>query len=316
MKKSTGFAMVFLAAFLLVMPLALARPVSEDSIMTSYGRVRAGITPDNPMHVFDRMFDSLGLAVTFDAEKKADMAMGIARERLLEAKLMIERNKANAAGIAQAEHARALGVVEDSVRGIHFDDVEAELEMELEFEAELKEHEDEIKIVRDGLELEAQGAAGRQDIINSVLNRIQARAAEAEFEIGKEKDNSILRLNAKTGSGDGISGQSRTQSRTRSGMAEVEIEDDSARGEFGTATDRRRGADKPEDNGLDDGPDDSLDDNNDISGREAEGELPRGADSPSDFDSTPGSRGGGSSSGGSSGGSSSGSSSGGGSTDD
>ncbi len=62
-------------------------------------------------------------------------------------------------------------------------------------------------------------------------------------------------------------------------------EDDNIGGEFATATDRRRGADKPEDNGLDDGL-------NDVSGRTAEGEAPRGADSPSDFDSTPGSRGG------------------------
>ncbi len=328
-----GFATMLAGILIAIIlaPAALAHPVSDDTITTPEGKIRAGMTPDNFLHFFDRMFDNIGLAFAFDKEKKADKALEVARERLMETRLMVERNNPKAAGIAQAEHARSLSVVEDSVRGIHFSDTELELEKEIEFEHELAEHKIEIEMVRNGLERLAP--AEQQALANLLLPRLQLRADEAEVEIELEKENSIIKLKAETGKSDDEIRlivkrleDSADRSRGRGGMAEVVLGDDSGRNrgpelsgrdaenelrgrEFEAGEDIRGNADENEvrgrDNELGEDIRGNADENeirgreseNEVRGREAEGEAPRGADDISDFDSTPGSRGGGSSGG-------------------
>ncbi len=437
MKMNRNFGGVVLAvlAALLLLPAASAASVSDDAVITPEGEIRAGITPDSPLHFFERSIDRMRLAFTADPERKAEKAMEIARERLMEAKKMAEKGDAKAAGKAQRLHEQMLARVEDSARKISDDSSRTRLEVEIEIENELDEHRMEIETVESRVKSRISLSDSNSVEAVNLLSRFRTETERVRAEVEKEKEKSITMLKLETGQSDDEIRQivrsiedrvSGSGGRGRDGRGEIELsEDDRTRvqarafddftrikveidfstlsedrnailgemlskfrlsreeidrlldlrvaedteeprerlrteakvrddrteaelelefpvntkdreaiinaifnklnslsiGDLDAAMriedrrgldddenellDRRRGADKPEDDGV-----------NDVSGREAEargreaeGEAPRGADSPSDFDSTPGSRGGGSSGG-------SGSGSGGSSSDD
>ncbi len=439
MKKQKNIAGRILSLFIamLLLPLAAsAHPVSDDSITTPKGEIKAGVTPDSPFHFFERSIDRVRLAFTADPEKKAEKALEIARERLMEAKKMAEKGNAKAAGVAQREHFRALSKVEDSSRRISDDNSRTRLEIEIEIENELEEHRMEIEDVESRVKSRISLSNSNSVEAVNTLSRFKVETERVRAEVEKEKEKSIVRLKLETGQSDDdirtlvrsiedrISGSSgrgrggaeleddssgrslaedrnriqarvfddftrikveidfstatqdrnailaemlsrarlsredidilldlrvaedveeprerlRTDAKLRDEGTEAEFElefpintrdraaiveaifsklnslsigeldaamrvedrrgfdddddDDNARGEFGTPFDRRRGADKPEDDFDDDDNEDIRGQEPEARGREAEGEGPRGADSSSDFDSTPGSRGG------------------------
>ncbi|MBI2664874.1 hypothetical protein HYX10_06065 [Candidatus Woesearchaeota archaeon] len=120
---------------------------------------RAGITPDSPLYVFDKIVDNVQLASS-RGEDKARKALEIKEERLAEASVMVDGSKSGKAGealllaagaakIAQAEiapdleneanenvrrAARLLTDIKDKLPGEGWEDVEASLNAQLDEE--------------------------------------------------------------------------------------------------------------------------------------------------------------------------------------
>lgn len=70
-------------------------------IPTTLAQEDAGITPDKPfLYGIDRALDAIRLALTFDNDARADVALEIAQERLEEAKEMALQDKPEYTGLA------------------------------------------------------------------------------------------------------------------------------------------------------------------------------------------------------------------------
>lgn len=225
--KGSGYVAMLaglMLALFLMPSAALAHPVGDDAIITPEREIRAGVTPDSPLHFFDRAFDSMGMALTFDPEKKAEKAIEIARERLMEAKKMLEDDKASAARIAQHGHSSALSVVDDSIRKLRSDNVEVELEREIEIELELEEHYIEIETVKALVSSERKSPDA-----DSVLAALRSRANSSRVEVELEKENSVQRMKERTGKSDAEIElevrqlEDRIESSKRGRMTEIEL---------------------------------------------------------------------------------------------
>lgn len=188
---------------MLLLPLAAsAHPVSDDSITTPKGEINAGVTPDSPFHFFERAVDRMRLAFTADPEKKAEKALEIARERLMEAKKMAEKGNAKAAGAAQRGHEQMLAKVEDSARKISDDNSRTRLEIEIEIENELEEHRMEIEDVESRVKSRISlSDSGSIEAVN-LLSRFKTETERVRAEVEKEKEKSIITLKLETGQSD------------------------------------------------------------------------------------------------------------------
>ncbi|MBI2143717.1 hypothetical protein HYU17_01025 [Candidatus Woesearchaeota archaeon] len=230
MKMLTSIAAltVMMLAFALVLAPAavLARPVSDDAIIMPNGEVKAGITPDSPLHFFDRFFDGLSLSLVSGPEKRAEKAMEIARERLMEAKEMVEKDNLGAARRAQRGHSSALAAVDDSIRrGCGSSSSQAELECEVSIGMELMEHEHEVESVRIKLEAEKKDIGSN----GMVISLLKGRSAEVELEAEMEKEDSLRRVRSERGMSDLEISQmvqklEDNAVRSRRGSREVEVE--------------------------------------------------------------------------------------------
>lgn len=200
-KKQVGFAVV--AALFAVLLAFSAVADSGTAGLSGKGEVNAGITPDSPLHVFDRIFDSIGLALAFGSENKAGKALDIANERLAETEEMIARNRLDAAGAAQAGHGNALEVARRSVSGFRGSDNADLLEKQVKFEAELEKHEVRIGQVRDGLkvklELEDGISESQLSFIDSLMSLLQNQTGKVKAEIDGEKGKLKLKIKSEEG---------------------------------------------------------------------------------------------------------------------
>jgi len=72
----------------------------------------AGTTPDSPFYGLDLAFERMGDAIALGKAAKAERGLKHAQERLSEVRIMVEKNKLQAAEKARAEHARKLQEVD------------------------------------------------------------------------------------------------------------------------------------------------------------------------------------------------------------
>ena len=82
----------------------------------------AGISPNSFFWRFDKFFEQVNVLFTVNKVKKAEKRLEIAKERMLEIKTMVAKNKLNAAEKAKAEHEKMLNKVKDAVDKIEKDD--------------------------------------------------------------------------------------------------------------------------------------------------------------------------------------------------
>ena len=101
---------------LLVFSPAYAQSVGEE--------IKAGITPDNPLWILDKLEEKLELALTFDKAKKVEKRIEFAEERLAEAQEMVAKNKTEHAVKALEEQERLITKAQeeaaeaDDIKGI------------------------------------------------------------------------------------------------------------------------------------------------------------------------------------------------------
>ncbi len=194
MKTKYGILAFALIMFASAISPALAQSSEED-------RKIAGVTPDSLLYGFDTAFDGISLFFTFDDELKARKNIEIARERLFEAKVMIDDSRLEAAEKARNEHERALSNAASSVGRLRRGDSLQEIRDIIEIEDELRNHEESINDVSSNIKLKIKGSLteDQQSIVNTILESLKGNSEELKIEI-KSKENSIkIRIRQETG---------------------------------------------------------------------------------------------------------------------
>ncbi len=120
--KKTILAM-FLFSLLLPSVLALENTTTENATTENPSDTTVltdtGITPDRPLlYGLDRALDRVRLALTFNEDKKAELGLKIAEERLLEAKQMALQNKTRFAEKAINGYQKRMSEVNKRMEGI------------------------------------------------------------------------------------------------------------------------------------------------------------------------------------------------------
>src|SRR3989338_4552771 len=99
---SSATALVILAAivlsFSLLMVVVLAQEEEEELVVEEeiVPEESAGVTPDSPLYVFDKIVDNVQLALA-KGDDKTKKALEIKEERIAEAAVMVEKKKPDAA---------------------------------------------------------------------------------------------------------------------------------------------------------------------------------------------------------------------------
>ncbi|MBU5537055.1 MAG: DUF5667 domain-containing protein [Candidatus Aenigmatarchaeota archaeon] len=197
--------LISLVMFLALTGVALAHEVATASA-DQIGNVRAGVTPDSFLYRLDAAIDNIRYLLTFDSAAKAKVGLEIARERLLEVKEMIAKNKIEAAQKAQKEHAKTLEKVKSSITTLSRDNSTRELTETLELEKEIEEHEEEVNTIsgelRIKIEVKGKITPEQQALIDSFLNLMQNKTSEAKVKIENKKDEVKAKIKIETGKSD------------------------------------------------------------------------------------------------------------------
>ncbi len=165
-----------------------AKGFAENKITANGKIVTAGVTPDSPIWPLDVAVDRLSLILTFDSTAKAEKSLEVARERLLEVREMVLKNKLEAASKSEAEHEVMLKVASDSSAKM------SRSESKEKIKAEIEEHEEEIRVVKTDVKVRieirgnvtAEQKAAIEDFIDKMLST--TNESKVRIEIGIKGD--------------------------------------------------------------------------------------------------------------------------------
>lgn len=250
MKKSISMLWVMVIA-LIAVPFAYADG-SED----------AGVTPDSLFWGVDKLFDEIGLIFSGSPSEKAEKGLEIARERLLEAKVMADRNKFELAEKAEHEHNKMLAEVRHNFISIDESDVESSLKIE----QELNHHRDDIVNVKREIEFKVEGQMTEADFnrLNELIRSLESSSMEIEIEL--EDESRQTRTRTRTRGGDDLSDDSTSrQNRGRDGTSTNDDSSDDSRQSRGS-DDILNGEDNPDRQNDDNSRSNVLSGNDDLSG--------------------------------------------------
>ncbi|MBI2508127.1 hypothetical protein HYV89_04195 [Candidatus Woesearchaeota archaeon] len=187
--KKIFFAMVFL---IFIMKASAQVEVSENAALEN----DVGITPDSNFYGLENAMKRIRLAFTFGDEAKARKELEFAQERLKEVKLMIEKNKIEAAGKAEAKHkeiiARLKAKVEMDVEGN-----DEEVELQSEIVSSIEEQEIEIEDIKARIQVKGELSDNQRQLLNQLVESLKADNKEIRLRIDAREDKLKARLQAK-----------------------------------------------------------------------------------------------------------------------
>ena len=164
-----------------------------------------GIAPDSPFYGLENAFKKISLALTFGKEAKARKELKIARERLKEVKLMIERNKIDAAEKAKARHEE----ISEKLKLRFENEVDADdkdVELQAEIENEIEEQEDEIEGMKTRIEIKGELTEEQRAKLMEFVDDLKSNGNDVRLKIDARKDRLKVKLKEE-------------------GLTEIEIED-------------------------------------------------------------------------------------------
>lgn len=199
MKKLTTLAVILL--FLASLVPAYAEDdasIDAEAELTLQDEIQAdvGATPDKAGYGLKIALEKLRMGLTFDKEKRAELALKLADKRLEEARLMARENKIEAFQRVKEEHARLILKAKQNleVSGEDEDDFEEHSELEVELssqENKLDDIENTILIKSKGLTEEQ-----RQKLL-SLMEEFKSQNAEIKIKVSENKQEIKTRLRAK-----------------------------------------------------------------------------------------------------------------------
>ncbi len=205
-----GLKMIY--ALFAVMLLMLSASALAKEGKGSSGK-SAGITPDSPLWGIDTALENIDLALTFDNEVKVRKRLEIASERLLEAKLMAERNNVDAVERAQRIHERQLTAVRNTLSLLEVVNTTQELRANVEFEQELERQNMEAT----KLEIRVRGNLSQEQVdrLLALFESFKNESNEARLEVRQERDRIRIKLRTR---------DALTEDQVRDIEDEIEIE--------------------------------------------------------------------------------------------
>jgi len=162
--------------------------------------IEAGITPDSPLYVFDRLVDRLTLSFTFDPYNRGMKAIKIADERLAEMEEMMDEDNLEAAEEAEEQHEALINETEEiieEIEGNGGNETEEALEEVLGVKMRLMSHAEKIAFVKTRIlqRKEAQGKdPARLAHMAMVFDRVVDKARVVEAKMDQKRDRIKTRL--------------------------------------------------------------------------------------------------------------------------
>jgi len=162
-----------------------------------------GITPDNPFHFFDLLFDNIFLGIQTNDVDRAKVAIKIAEERLTELKIMLSEKRFDLAERAQIQHDRFLTAAEEAITRIDLADARIEAMEKLEIERDVEQHRENVRRVSDDLEIQVDRRTDfnpeQIERIRILLDNVDDKVESLSIRIDNEKEEVELKLAEQTG---------------------------------------------------------------------------------------------------------------------
>jgi hypothetical protein len=196
MKKYISLITTFFFGVMFISEIGLAEGsflpvITGNQIIADNTTFSAGITPDSFLYPLDVALDQISLLLTFDPGAKARKSLQIARERLLETREMILKNKLKAAERARIEHEKMLKLAQSELKVLNRTNSTQELKETTEIEKEIEEHEVEIEQVmgqaKVKISVEGKLTPEMKQTIDEFMDKMRNLTEDVKLEINNKK---------------------------------------------------------------------------------------------------------------------------------
>ena len=128
-----------------------------------------GVSPDSPFYGLDLAFERMGDAIALGKAAKAERGLKHAQERLSEVRIMVEKNKLQAAEKARAEHARKLQEVDTESDDDGIDDSRRN-----EIKRRLIQNRIHAERISDSMGMKMRLKAGEMEISQEQMDKLES----------------------------------------------------------------------------------------------------------------------------------------------
>lgn len=189
---------------LLVVSMFAFVSASSEEVESFDIKERAGIAPGNFFYGFDKAFEKVGMALTFDKEKKATKALNIAEERLAEAEYIAENGHFEKAKNIRKEYAKYLGITEQAVEDLYneknAEKSEESLRKVTRIEGQIERHEMNLETFEERAKQRQNGepTAEQRAEIEELISQYKKDVSIAQNKIREEKEKFAIKHKALT----------------------------------------------------------------------------------------------------------------------
>jgi len=184
---------IFLFISLMLLANVLAQADSSQDQVFEDAETDVGIAPDSALYGLENAFKKISLALTFNKKAKAKKELGIARERLREIKLMIEKNKLDAAEKARISHEE----ISKKLKARFEDEVETDeegIELQAEAEAEIEEQEAEIEDIKTRIEIKGELSEEQRAKLMELIENLKSNGKDIRLKVDSRKNKLKIKL--------------------------------------------------------------------------------------------------------------------------
>ncbi len=215
MKKQIFSGVIFLTVSMLFLSIGNAQSslstVTNSSIIVDGQTITAGITPDSPFYGLFNFFDDVRLFFTFDNTAKANLAINLARQKILAVRQMIEDNNTAAAKIATNDQAKMLQVAETALTNIQNANASDQLMNVIQIQKQIELYQNEVDDISNEIEFKA-------GVLNLTSTQ-QATIGSFASSLRNETDDTKLKVEQKLN-------ETENEIQTQTGENETEIENE------------------------------------------------------------------------------------------
>ncbi|MEK6835142.1 MAG: DUF5667 domain-containing protein [Nanoarchaeota archaeon] len=158
--------------------------------------INPGTTPDKAGYGLKIALEKIGLAFTFNKEKRTQLALNLAEKRLEEARLMANENKIDALLRAKEEHKKLIEKVKSDLKDSG--DSEADLDKRIELENNLEDQGNRIEDLESAILVKTKGLTDeqRQKLLD-LIEEFKNQTADVKVKVSENKQEIITKLRAK-----------------------------------------------------------------------------------------------------------------------
>ncbi len=191
-----------LMAMALMLALGVSASEVEDAVESADEVIselsgNPGITPDNALWGIETAMENINLALTFSDEAKARKRAQLARERLLEAKIMAERQNIRALEKAQQLHLKHLEKLRERLQKAEGSNFRSELKTDIELGKDLESQEEAVTAL--SITVKARGNLSEEQSrkLEALFESMKEEAHKTKIEVRAGRERAKLKIRAK-----------------------------------------------------------------------------------------------------------------------